>query len=199
MPHQQRVDQTRERILAAALHLFTRHGYDATAVAEICSAAQVSKGAFYHHFLSKQAAFLALMEEWLTSLDGIIVDAARAGTSAPERLAVMAGMFEHASSTAAGHLPMFLEFWRQAAKEPEVWQATVEPYRRFRGAFAQVVADGVAEGSLRPVDPELVGQLLVALGVGLILQGTLDSSGADWGEAARESVNLLLDGMRRGR
>ena len=44
-------------------------GYDGTGVAMICERAQVSKGAFYHHFDTKQAIFLALMQQWLEGLD----------------------------------------------------------------------------------------------------------------------------------
>jgi AcrR family transcriptional regulator len=197
MSHQLRADQTREHLLAAASDLFTRYGYDATGVAEICEAASVSKGAFYHHFPSKQAVFLALLEQWVGELDSVLAAAAQQVEPAPQRLAAMAGLFEHAFGQAAGRLPMFLEFWRQAAKEPQVWQATIEPYRRFRDTFAGVIETGVAEDSFHPVDPEVAGQVLVALGVGLILQGSIDPDGADWGRVARESVNLLLQGLRR--
>ena len=38
-------------------------------MAEICIAAGVSKGAFYHHFPTKQALFLALLNRWLAVLD----------------------------------------------------------------------------------------------------------------------------------
>ncbi|HPX96273.1 MAG TPA: TetR/AcrR family transcriptional regulator [Brevefilum fermentans] len=41
---------TRQSILDTALSLFSKNGYDATSVAEICQQAQISKGAFYHHF-----------------------------------------------------------------------------------------------------------------------------------------------------
>lgn len=197
MSQQMRADQTREQLLAAALHLFTRHGYEATRVAEICAAAGLSKGAFYHHFASKQAVFLTLLQQWVGGLDSVFAVSGLQGESAAERLLAMTGMFERAFSEAAGQLPMFMEFWRQAAKEPEVWQATIEPYRRFRAAFSDVVGEGIREGSFRPVNPELAGQTLVALGVGLILQGAMDVDAADWGKVARESVGLLLEGLRR--
>ena len=66
---QQRSMETRKRILDAAQSLFSQSGYDATGVAEICRAAGVSKGAFYHHFPSKQAIFLELLDGWLSRLD----------------------------------------------------------------------------------------------------------------------------------
>ncbi len=195
MTHQPRGDETRARILAAAIECFTRSGYDATGVAEICERAGVSKGAFYHHFPSKQAAFLALMEQWLHGVDAPLRAARVPDEVVSEQLLGLAQIVEPVFSVAQGQVPMFLEFWRQAAKDPEVWQTTIEPYRRFRAGFAALVEAGIADGSLRPVDPDLAALAIVSLGVGLVVQGALDPSGGDWSQAAEQSIRLLLEGL----
>ena len=66
---QQRGEETRSHILDVAGELFAQRGYDATSVADICDGAGVTKGAFYHHFESKQAVFLELRDRWLAPLD----------------------------------------------------------------------------------------------------------------------------------
>ena len=195
MPHQSRSDETRARILAAAVECFTRSGYDATGVAEICAHAGVSKGAFYHHFPSKQTAFLALMDLWLNDVDEPLRAARVLGETVPQQLVGLARIVEPVFAVAQGQVPMFLEFWRQAAKEPEVWQATIEPYRRFRAGFAELVKAGVADGTLHPVDPDLAALMIVSLGVGLVVQGALDPTGEDWGQAAAQALKLLLEGL----
>jgi AcrR family transcriptional regulator len=192
---QQRGVDTRAQILAAAADCFTRTGYDATGVAEICAQAGVSKGAFYHHFPGKQAAFMALFEQWLAGMDVPFQATRGAGESVPERLFGLAGMVQRVFESATGQIPMFIEFWRQAAKDPQVWQATIEPYRRYRRTFAELIAEGVAEGSLRPADPDMVAQVLVSLGVGLLLQSVLDPTGADWGRTAEGAITMLLEGL----
>ena len=53
MATQPRGEETRTRILDAALEAFARDGYDDASVAEICRLAGVTKGGFYHHFPSK--------------------------------------------------------------------------------------------------------------------------------------------------
>ncbi len=195
MPHQPRSDETRARILAAAVACFTRGGYDATSVAEICECAGVSKGAFYHHFPSKQAAFLALMEQWLHGVDAPL-RAMRAGSETiPQQLVDLAQIVEPVFAVTRGQIPMFLEFWRQAAKEPEVWQATIEPYHRFRQTFAALISAGTADGSLRAVDADLAALAIVSLGVGLVVQGVLDPTGEDWAQVAEQSLRLLLEGL----
>lgn len=54
----------RIKLLDAAHHVVRRKGYTATSVEEICAAAGVSKGAFFHHFASKEALGVAAAEQW---------------------------------------------------------------------------------------------------------------------------------------
>ena len=197
MKTQARAERTRERILNAALTEFARHGYDATGVAEICAAASVTKGAFYHHFAGKQALFLELLDAWLQAVDEQLQRANTATGSFPLRLQSMAQAAQQVFVDAQGQVPMFLEFWAQAARDPTTWQATIAPYRRYRSWFAEMVAEGITDGSLRAVDPAAAAQVIVALAVGLLLQGLLDPEGADWGRAAVDGVQILLDGLRR--
>ncbi|MGC8782556.1 MAG: TetR/AcrR family transcriptional regulator [Anaerolineae bacterium] len=195
MAHQDRGDETRNRILTAAAECFTRAGYDATGVAEICARAGVSKGAFYHHFPSKQALFLVLVEQWLQGVDAPLRATRGAHETARGQLIGLAQAVKPVFARAGGQIPMFLEFWRQAAKDPQVWQATIEPYRRFRAAFAGLIRDGIADGSLRPADPDVAALAIVSLGVGLVVQAALDPAGEDWGRAAEAALRLLLEGL----
>lgn len=56
----------RLRLIEAAHQLVRRQGYAATTVDEICAAAGVSKGAFFHHFQSKEALGVAAADHWTT-------------------------------------------------------------------------------------------------------------------------------------
>jgi AcrR family transcriptional regulator len=192
---QARSEKTRSRILSNAMTLFGRQGYDASGVAGICASAKVSKGAFYHHFGSKQAVFLNLLEDWLATVE---LDLAGALAHAPNVAEGLLGMAERTRaifSAADGRLSIFLEFWAQARKDPEVWRRVIEPFRRYREMFAVVLRRGMAEGSLRVVDPETAAQALVAMAVGLIMQGVFDPQGADWSIVTREALRLLIDGI----
>ena len=52
------------RLLASALKLVRESGYDATTVDELCREAGVTKGAFFHHFRSKEALAVAATKFW---------------------------------------------------------------------------------------------------------------------------------------
>ena len=49
--------QSRERILQSAVRLFTRQGFDNTSIEEVMSDAELTRGAFYAHFKSKQELY----------------------------------------------------------------------------------------------------------------------------------------------
>ncbi len=192
---QKRSMETRARILAVASDLFARNGYDATGVAEICQAAGVSKGAFYHHFATKQKVFVALLEEWLSGLDARMQGFMAQAGDVPQGMIAMTSITHEVFERASGQLPMFLEFWRESSHDPLVWNTTIEPYRRYTDLFAGMIRRGIQEGSLRDVNPQSAARVVVALALGLILQGVMDPDGAAWNEVAQEGMRILMEGL----
>jgi AcrR family transcriptional regulator len=193
---QQRSEETRASILDAAVRRFALAGYNAASVDDICAEAGVSKGAFYHHFPSKQAVFLALLDGWLKTIDAGL-ETMRQPTI-PETFVKMTQVLPVIFAAADERLPMFLEFWTQASRDEKVWEATIAPYRHYRDFFARLVEDGIAEGSLKAdTDPQAAGQVILSLAVGLFLQGILDPQGADWQKVAEESMKILMNGLAK--
>jgi AcrR family transcriptional regulator len=193
---QKRSEDTRARILDAAVRRFAVAGYDAASVDDICAEAGVSKGAFYHHYPTKQAIFLALMQGWLGMID-LGMKAVHKDT-VPETLVQMTNLLPGVFAAAEDRLPMFLEFWLQASRDENIWKAMIAPYHHYQEHFARLVEDGIGEGSLKPVDSHVAAQVIVSLAVGLVLQGVLDPHAANWEKTARESMQILMNGLAKG-
>ena len=192
---QLRGQETHSRLLRAAAEAFAREGYDAASVAEICQGAGVSKGAFYHHFESKQSLFMELLDKWL---DGLTVQLSQARTDAnnvPDALLGMAAATGWLFDEPTDQFVIFLEFLTQAIRDPAVWKATVAPYRSFADFFRRLVQAGIAEGTIRPVDAERAAQVIVSLAVGLLVQSMLDPDHADWASVTQDSMKMLLQGL----
>jgi AcrR family transcriptional regulator len=192
---QQRSEETRAKILDAAVRKFAIAGYAAASVDDICGEAGVSKGAFYHHFPSKLSVFLALMNGWLGLIDMGMGSVKK--ETVPETLVAMTNMLPGVFAAAEDRLPMFLEFWLQASRDETIWKAIIAPYHHYQEHFVKLVEEGMLEGSLKPVDPQIAAQVIVSLAVGLVLQGVLDPHSADWSKVAKESMQLLMNGMAK--
>jgi AcrR family transcriptional regulator len=194
---QHRSVETHNKILSAATQLFSKTGYDATGVAEICQAAGVSKGAFYHHFPTKQAIFMELLNSYLTGIESGFNLMRQETQDVPQAILQMAEMAGSLFQTADIHLPIFLEFWTQANHDPQIWEAAMAPYRRYLSYFAEMIQEGINEGSLQPVDAHLASRVMVAFAVGLLMESLFDPQVSDWQNEARQSLELLMNGIAR--
>jgi TetR/AcrR family transcriptional repressor of nem operon len=63
--------EARARLIEAARSLVRHRGFAATSVDDLCAAAGVTKGAFFHHFPSKEALGVALIDDW-TQTTGVM-------------------------------------------------------------------------------------------------------------------------------
>lgn len=64
MPKTTAKPAARQNLLDAALYVIRTRGYSATTVDELCAKAGVTKGAFFHHFKSKDELGVAAAEHW---------------------------------------------------------------------------------------------------------------------------------------
>lgn len=66
----------RTRLLEAAVDLIRQRGFTGTSVEDLCRAAGVTKGAYFHHFRSKEALGVAVAEYWTEKTGALFETAA---------------------------------------------------------------------------------------------------------------------------
>lgn len=79
----QPLHQSRLRILEAAIDVVRAKGYAATTVDDLCAAARVTKGSFFHHFKSKEEMVLAAVAHWGSWTDEVFATAPYAAAADP--------------------------------------------------------------------------------------------------------------------
>ena len=140
-----------------------------------------------------------MLERWLEAIDEQLEAGRAGGETVSQELLRMTGMVRLVFQEAGGKLPIFLELLTKAGHSPVVWQATVAPFRKYHSFFAQLVEDGIDEGSLRAIDPDLASTVLVAFAMGVLALGLLDPYRADWGQVALGGMRMLLEGLQEGK
>ena len=65
---------SRDRLLDAAVSVIRTQGLHATTVDELCAVAGVSKGAFFHHFASKEDLAIAAADHWSVTTGELFAD-----------------------------------------------------------------------------------------------------------------------------
>lgn len=191
---QNRSQLTRERILQTSFDLFLQNGYDTTGVARICEEAQISKGAFYHHFPSKHDLFLAILDDWIEKLENRFLIIQTSTQSVPNQLKLMAETMKDIFSESV-NIPIFLEFWMQSMRDESVSARTIAPYFHFVKYFEEVTRKGVEEGSFSSkVNPAQTARVLMAYAMGTIVQSMIEPE-KNWQELSQSGLQDILSGL----
>lgn len=75
--------ESKTRILDAALHVIRAKGYSATRIEDVCEAAGLTKGSFFHHFSSKEELAIAAADYWSEITSSLFAGAPYHGPSDP--------------------------------------------------------------------------------------------------------------------
>ncbi len=88
-----------------------------------------------------------------------------------------------------------MDFWTQINQKEEVRKAIAMHYAKFRETAAKVIAEGVASGSFRKVDPIEYSSFVIAVIDGLSLQMLFDEAAFDYENISKKSSRLLINGL----
>jgi AcrR family transcriptional regulator len=154
---QARTQVRHERILDAALSVFSSRGYRDASVDEVAEAADTSKGGVYFHFPGKQAIFLALLERSAALLLDRVVEAVAAE---PEPVARADAALRAVLKLFGGHRPLARLFLVEAlGAGPEFHAKMAAVNGRFTAFIAQNLAEAVRQGAIPPIDTAVASQV----------------------------------------
>jgi TetR/AcrR family acrAB operon transcriptional repressor len=192
---------TREQLLDAAERVFRERGVAGSSLAEVASAAGVTRGAVYWHFRDKADLYAAMCERATLPLETML-DAA--GTTIHEDpLGALRQLAVTALSRLAGDprsQAVFEVMFHKSERAAEL-APIAERKRRERGrCLAQVervLQQAVQKGQLPPdTDTALATQALHAYIAGIMHEWVLDPGAYDLATAAAALIDAMLAGLR---
>jgi AcrR family transcriptional regulator len=143
--------RTRRGLLKAAKALFVLNGFAGVTVDDICLAAAVSKGCFYHHFPDKESIFLEVASEELRRGMGLSVYPAP--NTPAER----------------GESGLLVDLWARAPRCPQVRRAARAVHRQAVKRLSKLPGQ-VACGPSSTVDRETQALLALLMDIGQVVQ-----------------------------
>ncbi len=161
----------RNKLLDAALSLIRQKGYAATTVDDLCAAAGVTKGAFFHHFKSKDELAVAAADYW-SEMTSVFFEQAHYHSHA-DPLDRVLGYIDFRKAIITGAIPEFTCLVGTMVQEtydshPAIRDACA---RSITGHAAKVEADISAAIEKYGIDPPWTSKSL-ALYTQAVLQGS---------------------------
>ncbi|SFQ33124.1 TetR/AcrR family transcriptional regulator, transcriptional repressor for nem operon [Amycolatopsis arida] len=202
-----RTSDARERIVRAAARLFLTASYESVGVEDVCLAADVRKGSFYHYFRSKADLALAVIDFHATALDERMTRAATTPDPAAALVAVARtiGEIQTGFELRFGHV-VGCPFGNLAAElstaDDAVRIRLARVFTDWRRQIALACHRAAGHGLLRPgTDPERLARALLAQAQGAILLAKVDGSPArDIADALHDLIAAhLSQGRNSGR
>jgi AcrR family transcriptional regulator len=149
--------RTREAFLRAATRLVNEHGYHGASVDRISAELQLTKGSFYHHHETKEELIAACFERTFAVMRSAQAAALDATGSGLDRLAIACRALLDFQRSPQGPL---LRVTAWTGLPTALRTDTRRTMGRLGERFASFVIDGMADGSMRVVDPSIAAQVV---------------------------------------
>jgi AcrR family transcriptional regulator len=175
----------REQILSAAIGLVAAKGYETTTIRDIAEAADVSTGTVNYYFEGKEDVLRSALVEASRRFRARL-DSALAETATPlEALRAHAAAATPRTDAERRNQAVWVEFWARAQRDEQLRALHERVYDAWRRQLAATVAEGVAAGAFRSVEPEAWARHFAALVDGLALHVVLHPGSVSPDDMAR--------------
>jgi len=152
-------DQGPDKFLGAAMRLINERGYRGASVDRIAAALKVTKGSFYHHLDAKDDLVLACFRRSLATIEKAQDAALESGGTFREKLS---NLLASLTAVQLGNGTPLLRAAAFPVMPPELRREAMESYERIVRRFSGMIADGISERSIFPVDPRLAGEVIMS-------------------------------------
>lgn len=149
----------RAAFLRAATELINEEGYLGASVAKISAKLNVTKGSFYHHIQAKDDLVGECFERTLTVMRRTQETADACTSTGLDNVASMASALVRWE--VSGEVPLLRTSALTAVPE-EMRIELIARFDRVSARFSSVISDGIADGSIRPVDAQVAAHMVTA-------------------------------------
>ncbi|GAA3737100.1 TetR/AcrR family transcriptional regulator [Salinactinospora qingdaonensis] len=184
----------REHILAAAAVRFSRDGFHQTSMQDVIEEADLSPGAVYRYFRSKDDIIMAISLQATEAVQTVVREALETHRPLPDLMAELPSAFEELDHAEA-RMRLAVQAWGEALRNPKLAEAMREGIEGVQAALRDRVTMGQREGEITTdVSPDEAAHALLSLIQGFLLQHSWNPrlSATTYGHGTRAVVAGLL-------
>ena len=159
---------TRERILDAAMNIFSAKGFHDTKLDEIVAEGGISKGSIYFHFPNKEKLFIALVDQFADLIERRAKEAIESETESIRR--VQAALEAVLETFAKYRLPAKLLLVQAVGLGTVFERKRMEVNDRFALLIETYLDEAVADGSIAPVDTHIAAHAWMGAIYNVVIQ-----------------------------
>jgi len=159
LPRNKYPEETVQKILDASLKLFLEKGYEETTVLDIISEmGGLTRGAFYHHFKSKEEVFDALCEKLFYESNPFEKAKSHKELNGLEKLkCILRTSFDETEYHQLSMASM------QLMGSPAFLKKLIESNQELAPMYQELIEEGIQDGSIQSEQPKLLADLFVLL------------------------------------
>ncbi len=153
---------SKDKVIKAAIKVFSKKGYDAASMREIAAAARLTKPMIYYHFKNKKDLYLYLLETHIGTLYEGLLGILNAGQDHTTTLGRIIDLYDE---TLRSDPEMFYLIQRETTGEGRFVELLTKKYfSHMHIQMAQFFKDGIRQGAFRPsINPALSSLSLIAI------------------------------------
>ena len=186
---------TRDQLIHAALVLFDTNGYPRTSVEDIVAKAKVTKGAFYHHFGSKEEVLEIIHNVYVESQIELCTRIISEDMNPREKLRELARATITNLNQYRAHVSVYMQDRRFLTDQRK--KNVLEKRSEIDKLFNSIIEDGVRSGYFRTdVSPKLITFGIIGM-YAWVINWWKPSGSLSLEQIADQYVDVLLDGLNK--
>ncbi|MDR7074929.1 TetR/AcrR family transcriptional regulator [Fictibacillus barbaricus] len=165
-------EEKRSQILESALKCFGEKGYQATIIDDIVKDSNISKGAIYNYFTSKEEIYLQLLQISTNTFFEEVAQENMVLKSAKEKLKNIFRRFRDQELTEEIQQSrrVYIEFWLYGSRQEDLRVILEDRYNKFIDYIVSIIKDGQSAGEIKEnLDPQNISRIFWGIRDGNVL------------------------------
>lgn len=188
--------EKKKRIVRATVDCISKYGYNKFSMQDVAKAAGVSKGIIHYYFSCKEELMRSVLETVAYDLEENLKKEIAVEDEPNEKLRMFIKTCVNLVRTTKDFYQIKMDFWTQINQNKEVRNIIAGHYQKIRGTGADVIRDGIREGSFRAVDADKFSAIIIAIVDGISLQWLFEHNCFDLESIVDQVIDMVFKALQ---